>query len=76
MIEGQGNTVFAGTAWDPEDGRPSQEALVWSSSRDGALGTGYSANTQILSRGVHIITLTATDSDGATGSASVTVTVQ
>ena len=71
-----GTTVaFAGTAADPEDGALSGSSVRWSSSRDGALGTGLAFSTGALSVGAHTITLTATDSGGRSGSASLTLTV-
>ncbi len=66
---------FTGTGIDPEDGALTGMALRWSSSRDGALGTGSPFSTAGLSAGAHTITLTATDSGGRTASASVTLTV-
>lgn len=66
--------ALAGAATDPEDGALSGAALRWTSSRDGQLGTGASVSA-MLSQGVHTVTLTATDSRGLTGSASVTVSV-
>ncbi|MDP3237173.1 MAG: PKD domain-containing protein [Myxococcales bacterium] len=66
---------FTGTAIDPEDGALTGMALRWSSSRDGALGTGSPFSTAGLSAGAHTITLSATDSGGRTASASVTLTV-
>lgn len=68
-------TTFRGTALDPEDGSLSGAALVWWSNLDGALGTGTDAPRSGLTIGAHVVTLTATDSDGATGSATVTFTV-
>lgn len=67
--------AFAGSASDPQDGPLSGGSLVWTSSRDGPIGTGTSFNRSDLSLGQHVITLTATDSDGRTGTAAVTVTV-
>ncbi len=67
--------TLEGTAQDEEDGEITGAALVWTSSVDGTLGTGGTLQVT-LSTGDHEITLTATDSDGATGSASVQVTVE
>ncbi|MFZ5439062.1 MAG: PKD domain-containing protein [Myxococcota bacterium] len=67
-------TTLTGSATDVEDGPLSGAALAWSSSRDGALGTGASLAVT-LTQGVHVLTLTATDSMSATGTASVTVSV-
>jgi hypothetical protein len=64
---------FAGAASDLEDGGLTA-SLVWTSSINGEIGTGgsFSAN---LSDGNHTITAEATDSDGATGSRSISITV-
>jgi PKD repeat protein len=71
-----GTTIaFGGTATDPEDGALSGASVRWSSSRDGALGTGLAFSTGALSVGAHTITLTATDSGGRSGSASLALTV-
>ena len=56
-------TVLEGSAYDPEDEILDESALAWTSSLDGGLGTG-SIVLASLSPGQHIITLTATDSDG------------
>ncbi len=64
-----------GFAWDPEHGELADDGLEWSSSRDGTLGTGSSLIATGLSEGEHSLTLTADDGAGATGSASVRVTV-
>ncbi len=60
-------------ATDTEDGDVAA-SLTWSSSLDGALGSGASVFTQ-LSEGVHVLTATAVDSLGKTGSATATVTI-
>ena len=65
--------VFAASASDLEDGLVS-DALVWTSDRDGALGTGATF-TRALSQGIHRITARVTDSGGAAGSASVVIQV-
>ena len=67
--------TFIGSAADPEDGPLTGTALVWSSSLDGVLGTGTSLAVSTLTIGAHSVTLTATDSDGATGNAVVAFTV-
>jgi hypothetical protein len=64
---------FAGSATDTEDGDLSA-ILDWNSSIDGAIGTG-AAFDLVLSDGTHVITASATDSDGNTGSGAVTIMV-
>ena len=66
--------LFSGTATDPEDGVLSGTSLVWSSSLDGALGTG-TAFTKSMSAGNHIVTLTATDSGGSPNATTTTLIV-
>ena len=71
-----GATVtFEGSATDPEDGDITGNALVWSSSVDGQIGTGPSVTKNDLSAGPHVVTLTATDAAGETGSTSITLTI-
>ena len=67
--------VFAGAATDAEDGPLADTTLRWSSSIDGLLGSGDSLSVATLTPGQHTITLRADDSAGATGSATVVVTV-
>lgn len=72
----QGSSVsFAGTGTDAEDGALAGAALEWSSSRDGALGTGASLTTTTLTAGSHVITLVGRDTGGNTGTATLTVQV-
>jgi len=65
--------LLLGRGIDLEDGELRGEALVWRSDRDGVLGTGNHVVTRSLSRGRHILTLTATDSDGGTATTSVAI---
>ncbi|MFL5319098.1 MAG: PKD domain-containing protein [Myxococcaceae bacterium] len=69
------NVSFAGSATDPEDGALTGASLSWTSSKDGALGTGGSFSKTNLTQGAHVVTLTATDSKGLTGAATVNFTV-
>src|SRR5581483_2347351 len=66
--------LLAAVASDPEDGDLGA-AVRWTSSRDGALGTGAVRTLPTLSVGSHTLTASVTDRDGATVSASVAVTV-
>src|SRR5262245_19995034 len=56
---------FVGTARDVEDGNLASR-LQWSSDRDGSLGSGAALSVSRLSVGTHVITASATDSDGLT----------
>jgi glucose/arabinose dehydrogenase len=67
--------IFKGGATDPEDGPLPGAALTWSSSLDGALGSGSPLTVSTLSVGQHTISLRATDDSGAHTDASVTITV-
>lgn len=66
---------FSGSAQDPEDGPLTGTDLVWVSNVDGQIGTGESFSTSALSEGQHAVTLTATDSELATGTETVLVIV-
>jgi hypothetical protein len=71
----QGSSVdFRARASDPEDGSV-DSSVEWTSSIDGVLGSGASIAVSTLSIGTHTITASATDSEGATGSAMIGVTV-
>jgi hypothetical protein len=65
--------TFEGTASDPEKGDLT-DSLVWTSSIQGQIGGGGSFS-YILEDGNHIITATATDSGGQTGSDSISIAV-
>jgi PKD repeat protein len=69
------NVSFRGTGVDAEDGSLSGAELVWSSSLDGVFGSGSPTNENGLSVGTHLITFIATDTDGATGTDQITVTI-
>jgi hypothetical protein len=65
---------LAATATDTEDGNIAN-GIAWSSSRDGALGTGASLSVTTLSAGAHVITATITDSGGKTATQTRNITV-
>jgi PKD repeat protein len=70
------NISFRGTGSDPEDGALTGGDIVWSSDLlGGDFGSGSPTNENGLPVGVHTITLTASDSDGATGADQITVTI-
>jgi hypothetical protein len=65
---------FSGTASDAEEGNLSGR-LVWTSSRDGQIGTGASVS-RALSVGTHTVTAMVSDSSGQTSSSQVSVIVE
>jgi uncharacterized repeat protein (TIGR01451 family) len=67
--------LATGMGSDLEDGMLPDEALEWSSDRQGALGSGPSLAISTLQPGPHTITLTVHDSAGQAASASVQVFV-
>lgn len=65
-----------GRVTDEEDESPYDEmTFIWTSDVDGFLGYGQYITTFGLTPGWHVITLTATDSDGMSDSASVRIVV-
>jgi hypothetical protein len=64
---------FTATATDAEDGSLAA-SVSWSSSVDGAIGTGASISSP-LTVGAHTITATVTDAGGASDSDVITITV-
>ncbi|SLM29233.1 exported hypothetical protein [Desulfamplus magnetovallimortis] len=67
---------FVGSATDNEDGVLTGESLVWTSNLEKtSIGTGEIFKINTLSAGKHLITLTATDSDGTKGIDFILVTV-
>jgi hypothetical protein len=73
FVEGT-SVSFSGTATDAEDGTLTG-SLSWSSSLDGAIGSGGSFSTSTLSVGTHTITASVTDSGGLSGSDAISVTI-
>jgi hypothetical protein len=67
--------TFQGSARDANGQSLSDSALIWSSDKDGQIGTGTSFIRNDLSIGTHTITLTATFQNGEVGSASVTIMI-
>ncbi len=71
----QGDSVsFSASASDAEDGALSA-SITWTSSRDGAIGTGASFSTASLSVGTHTVTASVTDSGNLTTTDTVTVVI-
>jgi VCBS repeat-containing protein len=68
------NVNFQANATDEEDGSLTA-SIAWTSSIDGALGSGGSINVDTLSVGNHTINASVTDSDGSEGSASIAVSI-
>lgn len=64
--------TFSAKVSDPTESPFPNSGVKWTSSIDGALGTGATI-TASISNGNHTITCTATDSHGLTGSASIQV---
>jgi hypothetical protein len=68
--------TFQGSAYDVDDNVLRDDRLTWSSSLMGDLGTGGLLQRVDLVAGAHVITLTATDSQSNTVSASTVITVE
>jgi Raf kinase inhibitor-like YbhB/YbcL family protein len=67
--------TFTGSAMDPLEGELSGDSLVWRSSIDGKIGTGTEFIRYDLLEGTHIITLSAKNSHGLEGTATITITI-
>jgi hypothetical protein len=65
--------TFQGTASDVDG--DAVGAITWSSSLNGALGSGSSITASSLAAGGHVITASATDSTGLTGQRTISITV-
>ncbi len=64
---------FEASAFDREQGLLAPAAFAWSSSLDGifSTGNGFQLPASAFSPGRHLVTVTATDADGAQGSATL-----
>lgn len=72
----EGAAIFLrGTASDPEDGAVPNSMVSWSSSIDGAIGTGFSVVFREGTPADHTITMSATDSEGGVGSDEIHVRI-
>lgn len=67
--------VLHGGGFSPDLQTSPFDDVVWSSSRDGALGVGYEVVTQSLSPGRHRLTMSVPDGFGGEASASVWIDV-
>jgi hypothetical protein len=67
--------LFSGSASDLLEGELTGTSLIWTSSADQQIGTGTSFSRDDLTAGTHIITLTAKNSLGEEGTATITITV-
>jgi hypothetical protein len=73
LVHGMPATL-SGRGFDRQERLP-DDAFHWTSSKDGALGTGLSLTTSSLSLGVHTITLRVTNHSGLPGRDSVRIHV-
>jgi uncharacterized repeat protein (TIGR02543 family) len=68
--------TFTGSSTDAEDGGLSGTSLVWTSDIDGEIGSGATLAISSLSHGNHVITLTSTDGNGATGTDLINISIK
>ncbi len=69
------NITFSGNSTDAEDGNLTGNSLVWTSDKDGQIGTGASFSYSDLSINNHIIKLTATDHDNNKTSKEISISI-
>ncbi len=74
FAEGESIT-FSASVYDVDEGAITENCKVWTSSIDGEIGRGTFFSRNDLSAGVHVITITARDSEGDTAGVSVRITV-
>jgi murein DD-endopeptidase MepM/ murein hydrolase activator NlpD len=67
--------TFSGSATDLQDENLTGNSLVWASDKDGQIGIGTEFTRDDFSQGTHVITLTATNSQGVKGVASITISI-
>ena len=71
-----GSTVLLhSSGWDLEDRALTGSSIQWSSSINGPIGSGRLTSVSDLSPGVHVVTVTATDTDGMMSSDTTIVAV-
>lgn len=76
-IGGLQGGIFEASAEDAEDGALDGDSVSWSSDRQGVFATGASAGQLVvLVPGTHVVTVTATDSEGNASEATVEVVVE
>ena len=67
--------VLHASAWDIDEQLLAESSVSWTSSLDGALGTGRLLARRSLSVGTHVITVRGVDAGGLASEKSVTITV-
>ena len=75
LIEPDSMIFLSAFSIDAEDGPLANDAYVWTSDRDGYLGTGDEILVSDLSRGWHQISVIGTDSDGSSATDTIQVFV-
>lgn len=67
--------LFVGTADDPDGPDLEESAFVWASDIDGQIGIGRQVTSDALSLGDHLVTLTVTDPQGLSATATVAIEI-